>query len=98
MDRDGNFVVVWESFSPARPDCIQIRARLYRRDGTPAGPEFPAAPGNAACGEAPRVAFGPNGIFALAWHVELGSSPDAGIDFDVYAARFSAASALLPVE
>lgn len=89
MDRDGNFVVAWESFSPARPDCIQIRARLYR-NGRPAGPEFPAAPGDAACGEAPKVAFGPNGVFAIVWHVELGSSPDAGVDFDVYAARFSA--------
>ncbi len=94
MDRDGNFAVAWESFSPARPDCIQIRARLYRRDGTPAGPEFPAAPGDAACGEAPRVAFGPNGIFAIAWHVELGFSPDTGTDFDVYAARFSVAPPL----
>jgi hypothetical protein len=89
MDRDGNFVVAWESFSLARPDCIQIRARLYRRDGTPAGHEFPAAPGDAACGEAPRVAFGPNGIFAIAWHIELGFDPDTGSDFDVYAARFS---------
>ena len=91
MDRDGNFVVAWESFSLARPDCIQIRARLYRRDGTPAGPEFPAAPGDAACGEAPKVAFGPNGIFAIVWQVELGFSSDTGADFDVYAARFSAA-------
>lgn len=94
MDRDGNFVVAWESFSLARPDCIQIRARLYHRDGTPAGHEFPADPGDAACGEAPRVAFGPNGIFAIAWQVELGSSPDTGTDFDVYAARFSASPPL----
>lgn len=89
MDHDGNFVVAWESFSLARPDCIQIRARLYRRNGTPAGPEFPAAPGDAACGEAPKVAFGPNGVFAIAWQVELGLSDDTGADFDVYAARFS---------
>jgi len=90
MDYNGNFVVAWESFSPARPDCIQIRARLYRRNGTPAGPEFPAAPGDAGCGEQPKVAFGPNGIFAIAWQVELGFSTDTGADFDVYAARFSA--------
>jgi hypothetical protein len=94
MDHDGNFVVAWESFSLARPDCIQIRARLYRRDGTPAGPEFPAAPGDAACGEEPKVAFGPNGIFAIAWQVEFGFSPDTGTDFDVYAARFSASPPL----
>jgi hypothetical protein len=94
MDHDGNFVVAWESFSRARPDCIQIRARLYRRDGTPAGHEFPAAPGDAACGEAPRVAFAPNGVFAIAWQVEFGFSPDTGADFDVYAARFSVAPPL----
>jgi hypothetical protein len=94
MDHEGNFVVAWESFSIARPDCVQIRARLYRRDGTPAGPEFPAAPGDAACGEAPKVAFGPNGIFAIAWQVELGFDPVTGTDFDVYAARFSASPPL----
>ncbi|HEY2291585.1 MAG TPA: hypothetical protein VGM86_12875 [Thermoanaerobaculia bacterium] len=90
MDHDGNFAVVWQSFSPARPQCVQVRARLYRRDGTPAGPEFPVAPGDAACGEAPKVAFGPNGTFAVVWEVEQGFSPDTGTDFDVYAARFSA--------
>ena len=94
MDHDGNFVVAWESFSQARPDCTQVRARLYRRDGKPAGPEFPVAPGDAACGELPKVAFGPNGIFAIAWEVELGFSPDTGSDFDVYAARFSVSPAL----
>jgi hypothetical protein len=90
MDHDGNFVVVWQSFSLTRPQCVQVRARLYQRDGTPAGPEFPVAPGDAACGEAPKVAFGPNGIFAVVWEVEQGFSPDTGTDFDVYAARFSA--------
>jgi hypothetical protein len=94
MDPDGNFVVAWESFSQARPDCVQVRARLYRRDGRPAGPEFPAAPGDAACGDSPKVVFGPNGIFAIAWEVELGFSPDTGTDFDVYAARFSVSPAL----
>ncbi len=89
MDPDGNFVVAWESFSPERPDCMQVRGRLYRRNGTSVGPEFPAAPGGAACGEAPKVAFGPDGRFAIVWQVELGSSSDTGADFDVYAARFS---------
>jgi hypothetical protein len=91
MDHDGNFVVAWQSFSRARLGCGEVRARLYRRDGTPAGPEFPGAPGDAACGEAPKVAFGPDGIFAIVWQVELGFSPDTGTDFDVYAARFSVA-------
>jgi len=94
MDAAGNFVVAWESFSQARPDCVQVRARLYRRDGKPAGPEFPVAPGDAACGEAPKVAFGPNGIFAIVWEVELGFSPETGTDFDVYAARFSVSPSL----
>lgn len=89
MDHDGNFVVAWQSFSLARPQCVQVRARLYRRDGTPAGPEFPVAPGDAACGEAPKVAFGPDGIFAVVWEVEQGFSPDTGTDFDVFAALFS---------
>jgi hypothetical protein len=94
MDLEGNFVVVWESFSLTHLDCIKVRARLFRRDGKPAGPEFPAAPGDAACGEAPKVAFGPNGVFAIAWEVELGFSPDTGADFDVHAARFSVSPAL----
>jgi hypothetical protein len=96
MDRDGNFVVVWQSFSPSptRAPCGQVRMRLYRRDGTPAGPELPVAPGYAACGEEPKVAFGPDGIFAVAWAVDQGYSPETGDDFDVYAARFSVAPAL----
>jgi hypothetical protein len=89
MDPDGNFVVAWESFSPNRPDCVQVRGRLYRRNGTPVGAEFPVAPGDAACGEAPKVAFEPDGRFAFVWQVELGYSSDTGADFDVYAARFS---------
>ena len=86
MDHDGNFVVAWQSFSLARPQCVQVRARLYRRDGTPAAPEFPVALGDHACGEAPKVAFGPNGIFAVVWQ---GFNPDTGTDLDVFAARFS---------
>ncbi len=96
MDREGNFVVAWQSFSrsPARAQCGQVRARLYRRDGTPAGPEFPVAPGYAACGEEPKVAFGPNGVFAFVWSVDKGYSPETGTDFDVHAARFSVSPAL----
>ena len=96
MDREGNFVVAWQSFSrsPTRARCGQVRARLYRRDGTPAGPEFPVAPGYAACGEEPKVAFGPNGVFALVWSVDRGYSPETGTDFDVHAARFSVSPAL----
>jgi hypothetical protein len=96
MDREGNFVVAWQSFShsPARAQCGQIRARLYRRDGTPAGPEFPVAPGYAACGEEPKVAFGPNGAFAFVWSIDKGYSPETGTDFDVHAARFSVSPAL----
>ena len=95
MDRDGNFVVVWQSFSPStRAPCGQVRMRLYRRDGTPVGPELPVAPGFGACGEEPKVAFGPDGIFAVAWAVEQGYSPETGTDFDVYTARFSVAPAL----
>jgi hypothetical protein len=96
MDREGNFVVVWQSFSnsPDRAQCGQVRLRLYRRDGTPTGPEFPAAPGYAACGDAPKVAFGPDGVFAVVWSVEKGFSPETGTDFDVYAARFSVSPAL----
>ncbi len=96
MDREGNFVVAWQSFSrsPTRAQCGQVRARLYRRDGTPAGPEFPVAPGYAACGEEPKVAFGPNGVFAFVWSVDKGYSPETGTDFDVHAARFSVSPAL----
>ncbi len=96
MDREGNFVVAWQSFSrsPERAQCGQVRLRLYRRDGTPAGPEFPAGPGYAACGEEVKVAFGPDGVFAVVWSVEKGFSPETGTDFDVYAARFSVSPAL----
>jgi hypothetical protein len=96
MDRQGNFVVAWQSFSrsPDRAQCGQVRLRLYRHDGTPVGSEFPVAPGDAACGEEVKVAFGPDGVFALVWSVEKGYSDETGTDFDVYATRFSVSPSL----
>lgn|GEM_PF-1821465 len=89
MDRFGNFVVVWQNWDYSGA-CRPVRARLYRRDGTPMGPEFPVGHEHAACGQSPKVAFGPNGIFAVTWYVDDGYDPELGHDIlNVYAARFS---------
>jgi hypothetical protein len=88
MDRQGNFVVVWSSPSPPAPQCVQVLARLFRPDGQPVGSEFPVAASRpAGCGENPKVAFGPQGMFAVAWTSYV--REEAEVRSVVYATRFS---------
>ncbi len=85
-DARGNFVVVWENEPSTVPACIRVMGRLYRKDGTPVGPEFSLSADSSQCREErPQVAFGPDGIFAATW-----TRFRPGYFNDVYAARFSA--------
>ncbi|MFL6196780.1 MAG: hypothetical protein ACJ75H_21530 [Thermoanaerobaculia bacterium] len=69
MDPEGNFIVAWDDgFAP-------LYARLFHKDGTPAGPIREIAPLPHQMGS-PEVAFGWNGTFVLAATDFIGHTPD----------------------
>jgi hypothetical protein len=80
-DSHGNYVVVWTSYGS--PYCPSVKGRLYRPDDTPAGPAFYLSSGTNTCDQFPKVAFGPNGTFAVAWIRLVGY-----LTSDIYAATF----------
>lgn len=82
-DALGNFVVVWTDFEISL--CPFVKGRLFRHDGTPAGPSFFLTANTEHCDELPQVAFGPKGVLAATWLRDLNSG-----GFDVYASRFLA--------
>jgi hypothetical protein len=94
MDEHGNFVVIWHGFTPGEVNFIvpafDIKARLFRADGTPVGDEIFLNRYRSNTQEFPRVAFAPNGTFFAAWSSN-GQSSDNSQE-DVYARRFSASS------
>jgi hypothetical protein len=80
-DSRGNYVVVWTSYGS--PYCPSVKGRLYRPDDTPAGPAFDLSSSTNTCDQFPKVAFGPNGTFAVTW---IRTLDDGGSD--IYAAMF----------
>jgi len=94
IDAEGNFAVVWQSFDPTfyreYNGLWDVKARLFRADGTPAGPEICVNQELDNDQELPHVAFAPNGTFLVGWT----SANQAGNDTltDVYARRFSASA------
>jgi hypothetical protein len=92
MDAGGNFVVVWQSFTPVGPDIPRwdIKARLYRADGTAVGPEIFAHQFRKNDQEVPLVAFAPNGTFVVTWSSFGQILPLIENFTDVFARFFSA--------
>ncbi len=70
-DTDGNFVVVWATYTfDFDPDEGGILGRRFRRDGTPIGPQFRVSPPILNVGlrdESPVVAMDSDGDFVVAW-------------------------------
>lgn len=92
MDAQGNFAVVWQSFDPVEePPVIrleEIKARLFRADGTPVAGEILVNEVQHDEQIVPDVAFAPNGTFLVGW-----SSGNLGGEdtlTDVAARRFAA--------
>jgi hypothetical protein len=90
VDRFGNFVIVWQSFIVEHARDWDIKGQLYRKDGTPVGREFLVNMNTDNAQEKPRVAFGPNGTFVVAWENFNGS------DLDIFAQRFAASPGAEP--
>lgn len=87
---DGRFVVVWESESGDRGG-VDIRARRYAADGTPAGPEFTVNSFRDNRQVFPAVAINGSGEFVVAW--QSNGQDTAGLN--AYAQRYTAAGAPL---
>jgi hypothetical protein len=91
-DAAGNFVVLWESFDPSSFGVFgwDIKARLFRADGRPVGPEIPVNQYLFNDQRGPVVSFAPNGTFIVAWGT---FSQFEDNFFDAVARRFSASPA-----
>ena len=92
MAADGRFVVVWQSGTPFGEK--EVRARLYRADGTPQGNDFlvnttPFNPGGSSSSPTPRVSMGANGSFVVTWTSETTTGND-GDGVSVQAQRYGA--------
>lgn len=95
MDAAGNFVVVWDSYDPSSFGLFawDIKARLYRADGTPVGPEIFVNRHLVLEQQGALVAFAPNGTFVAAWSSNAQVPPANENEHEVFARRFSASPA-----
>ena len=91
-DVAGDFVVVWKSFDPSSFGLNQwdIKARLYRADGRPVGPEVYLNSHIENSQEDPLVAFAPNGTFVAPWSSNAQVPPFVDNTWDIFARHFSA--------
>jgi hypothetical protein len=94
-DASGNFVVVWKSYNPSSFGVFawDIKARLFRTDGRPVGPEIFVNETLELEQEHPLVAFTPNGTFVVTWSSNGQVPPTLTNGVDVVARRFSASRA-----
>jgi hypothetical protein len=91
-DRDGNFVVAWQSFDPdaediGAPFLWDTKARLLRADGSPVAGEIYLNVERHNEQTAPDVAIAPNGTFLATWSSYGQAAPNS---LDLYARRYSA--------
>jgi hypothetical protein len=89
-DPHGNFVVTWQAFDPRFENGIfydwEIKARLFRPDGTAVAGEVLVNQQRRDEQTIPNVAFAPNGTFLVGWQ-DSGQFPT---ELDPYARRFAA--------
>jgi hypothetical protein len=82
VDRDGNFVAVWNAATPAG---FRVFGQRYNSNGTTRGPEFNAATSTTGSHTSPSVAMNPNtGEFVVVWDVRNADGDSLG----VYGQRF----------
>lgn len=77
---DGSFVVVWEGNPPS------IRARAFRADGEPRGPELVVD----RSGNSPEVAAGPDGELVVIWKDPVAAGGSGESEFVVRGQRLAA--------
>ncbi len=83
MDEDGNFVIVWNSFTQDG-DTGGIYAQRYNANGIPQGSEFQVNSYTTSGQNNPTVGMDADGNFVIAW-----DSPSVN-SLDIFAQRYSA--------
>ncbi|MCG8457744.1 MAG: hypothetical protein MI919_15825, partial [Holophagales bacterium] len=75
---DGRFIVVWmsDASSGFDTDGSSIQGQLFGPDGARLSAEFQVNGYTSGSQTTPRVAFGPNGIFAVVWESEGSDGSD----------------------
>lgn len=94
-DAAGNFAVIWVSYDPSSFGLYDwdVKARLYRFDGTPVGPEIFVNRRRENSQDFPMAAFAPNGTFFIGWGSNAQIQPENTNKIDIFARRFSASRA-----
>ncbi len=87
LDADGDFVVVWESYSGAPPYAF-IEGQRYASDGTAIGGEFQINAYKTDRQGRPSVAMHPDGGFVVAWDSYVSSGSDSS-DLSIQAQRYA---------
>lgn len=80
----GHFVTAWDDGGPP------LLVRLYRKNGTPAGPARELVAGTTPFPGAPRLDFGYNNIFVLGWDDFIGIHDPDDDNWEVNYQRFAA--------
>ncbi|HKI00500.1 MAG TPA: hypothetical protein VKK31_00835 [Thermoanaerobaculia bacterium] len=80
----GQFVAAWDDGAPP------LFVRLFRKDGTPAGPARELVKGTAPFPGAPELAFGFNGTFVLGWTDFIGIHEPDDDEWEINYQRFAA--------
>lgn len=99
MDSNGQIAVAWSTIYAPGGEYGEVRARLFRADGTPASPEFAVTEQNPAFEDInPVVALSDSGTLLVAWQAWSAVDEDY---HDIRARRFlatcEAASPTLPL-
>jgi hypothetical protein len=84
--KDGRLVVAWVSEHQRFENSVDVYARIYGADGTPAGGEFLVNTATNVCAN-PSVAASADGGFAVAWMEK--DLTESGNSWDVFVRPFS---------
>jgi hypothetical protein len=93
MDRDGDFVVVWED---SVAQSKQVLAQRFARDGSRLGSQFVVATGYSASPFGPDIAMSDDGRFVVTWQAGPVNSP-GNVFARLYDENGVAAGDILPV-
>jgi hypothetical protein len=90
VDRQGNFVIAWESNGQSRDETYDVYARRFDANGKPVGREFRLNTFSKNDQHSPSIAMQPQGDFVVTW---LSDGQD-GDGLGIFAQRFELASTI----
>ncbi|MEZ0373762.1 MAG: hypothetical protein ACAI44_32020, partial [Candidatus Sericytochromatia bacterium] len=86
MDADGDFVIVWQSYTQDT-DRYGVFAQRYSSSGSPVGSEFQVNPYTTQNQERPDVAMDDAGDFVITWQSNNQDGDNRGVYAQLYAAN-----------